>query len=76
MPDKPTCPNCHSPTNRVIYCGLPGHLCTNEYCSTFTGLAAWVAPPIVSYDEDGMPGFVFVVYEGSHWVALWRWLTC
>lgn len=68
------CPQCNGPMERVIYCGLPGLLCRDEYCATFTGLAARAAPPIVSHDDDGMPGFVFMVYRGSYWRALWRWL--
>lgn len=67
------CPLCGGETHRVIYTGLPGRLCKDERCAALTGLAAYV-PPIVTETDQG-PMFAFMVYEGSYWRALWRWLT-
>lgn len=67
------CPLCRAPMLKVIYMGLPGRLCQDPNCCCLDGLAAW-APPVASETDDG-PAFAFMVYSGSYWRALWRWLT-
>ena len=64
-----TCPNCGGRMLKVIYMGMPGRICADEYCSTVTGLAAFM--PLVSNGEH----FAYAAYRGSYWRALWRWLT-
>jgi hypothetical protein len=66
------CPICDGETHKVIYMGLPGRLCFDGGCCCLTGLAAY-APPVASETWDG-PMFAFMIYDGSYWVALFRWL--
>ena len=65
------CPLCGDPMLRMMYFGQPGRLCERGTC--VTGLAAY-APPVATETDEG-PMFKFLIYEGSYWVALWRWLT-
>ena len=66
------CPLCGGPTMKVIYVGLPGRLCEDERCCCLDGLAAY-APPVATETWSG-PMFAFMAYEGSYWLALFRWL--
>lgn len=71
------CPDCGGATVKVIYLGLPGRLCEDEYCSRLSGVAALagLAPGVACDGPDGEPAFEFMAYTGSYWRALWRWLT-
>lgn len=61
------CPLCGGESVKVIYAGLPARLCNNESCSAlFSGFAEIIS--LLPF--NGM----FLVYEGSYWKALWRWL--
>ncbi len=57
------CPSCPHAL-KIIYLGLPGHLC--EECGMMTGIASHAA---LLYFNGKM-----LVYEGSYWRGLWHWL--
>lgn len=61
------CPSCGAPGLQVLFCGLPLYLCPDEDCSRLWGGWCWLASRL---PFNG----IFVVYTGSYWPALWRWL--
>lgn len=66
------CAVCGSETDKVIYFGLPGRLCRRWTCGCHDGAAA-CAPYVATETDDG-PAFAYFFYQGSYWLALWRWL--
>lgn len=63
------CPACSGEIYKVIYFGLPGRLCADEFCGTFTGLASLIPP--IAFDDRGA---AYMVYEGSYWKALLEYM--
>lgn len=61
---------CNGRVDKVIYMGMPGELCRE--CNTLTGVASYL--PLIASDTEFGPKFKFMVYEGSYWKALMRWL--
>jgi len=67
------CSNCvDSKLVKVIYFGMPGLFCLN--CDTLHGIASYMPVVATEDEETGEPYFAFMVYQGSYWKALWRWL--
>ena len=65
------CHVCGGPVEKMIFAGLPGTLCEDEACSGIDGPAAAIAIVMAPFMTDG---WLFAVYEGSYWLALWEWL--
>jgi hypothetical protein len=60
------CPLCGAEAWKVLYLGLPMHLCSDSGCSCGWGFWSWIH----HFHFDGW----FVRYSGSYWVALFRFL--
>lgn len=65
--DISLCPQCKGAAQKAIYFGLPVGLCADVECSVAWGLGSYAM--LVWFN-----GWL-MLYSGSYWRALWRWLT-